>query len=509
MTMIQKIIILQIFLIALWSCERKEEYKVEEKVIISGRILNHNLQKDEINLHIFRVCHEWEVITSKLDSFGNFTFEFNSIIPLETALFYKSGISVLTYPGDSIFVEFDGNQNYPKILETIKFMGSSVNLNNDIATFKKMLHTEYVPLNKVNLSTAVNQFDINDFNLYLDTMQNGFNNFIKEFNEVASPCNEAKQWGRFYLKQNIYNAMVDYAFQYQSNDKSKPGYFDIHVSFYSRLLDLTPLNYTSFLNSHSLHGFIDKYWHFYALFNLIADESYKNSNTEMGYLSSVPMNDSIELAGLIKYTPDKLLRQLVFTEKFRRQFDALKIESYENNQELISQIISESYLKDILKQKYCYTKEKLENPQISSDAILKTLDDSSAKSIMDSILATNKGKIIYIDCWADYCGPCLAEMPNSKSLEEKMKGKNVAFVYVCLNSKEQQWKALIDRFQLGGQHYYLDKLQSEEWEKALNITGVPYYFLINKNGIIVENGSYLRPNVAEGKIEELLNKNEL
>lgn len=502
--MIRKIIFFQFFILLFLSCKANEEYTTDKTVIISGRVLNHNSQREEIELRIFRVCQEREIITTKLDSSGNFTFSFKSHFPIETDLVYNTELTVLANPGDSIFVEFDGSQNYFEILKTVKYSGSDKKLNSDIATFKKMLFTNYASLNKADYSIAKMLFDVPDFELYLDTMQQGFDNFVEVFIKEASPCDEAIEWGKFFLKQNIYNSVVDYAFNHQFEDKSEPAYLNIHVSFYNRFLDVTPINYSTFLNSKELHGFFDKYWHFYAFFNLAADESYKQKLTEQGYLSPVEMNDSIEFAGINKYTPDKLLRQLVFTEKITRELNALKIESYEKNKEMISQIITEPYLKQLIKEKYAYTKEKLDNPRIASDAILKKADNSPVNQIMDSILHTNKGKVIYIDCWADYCGPCLAEMPNSKALMESMKEKNVSFVYVCLNSKEKQWKALLDRFQLGGQHYFLSKTQSEAWEKVFNITGVPYYFLIDKKGTIVENGSHLRPNEAVGNIEKLL-----
>ncbi len=502
--MVKKIILFQIILLVLWSCNQNEEYNTDKKVTISGRVLNFNPQKNNIDLHIFRICKEREIITTKLDSAGKFTFSFKSHFPIETEIVYKTELTVLTHPGDSIFVEFNGNQNYSEVLKTVKYSGSDAKLNSDIIAFKKMLFTNYNSLNTIDQSTATMQFGVSDFELYLDTMQLGFDNFIQEFIKEVSPGNEAIEWGKFYLKQNIYNALVNYAFRHQFEDKTKPAYFNIPVSFYNRFLDITPINYSTFLNSKDLPGFIDKYWHFYAFFNLLADESHKQKQTEQGFISSVKINDSIEFAGLIKYAPDELLRQLVFTEKISREFDALKIESFENNQEIISQIITEPYLNHLITDKYAYTKEKLDHPKIASDAILKRLVGSSVNTIMDSILYSNRGKVIYIDCWADYCGPCLAEMPNSKKLMKLMKGKDVSFVYVCLNSKEKQWKALLDRFQLGGQHYFLNKTQSDEWEKVFSITGVPYYFLIDKNGTIVENGSYLRPNVTEGKIERLL-----
>ncbi len=505
--MIKKIILLQIFILALCACKYSEEYKTEKEVIVSGRVLNFKTEQKEIELHIYRICQEREIITSKIDSKGNFKFRFNSTIPLESELIYNLRTTVLSYPGDSIYVEFNGNEsNSDKFLNETKYSGSSSKLNSDINAFKIMLYSRFVQLNKVDLQTATMQLDIPDFELYLDTMQQGFDNFLEEFNKKISPCNDAKEWGKFLLKQNIYEAIINYAFTHPFEDQSKPPYFNIPVSFYDRFLDLSPISYSTFLNSKELPRFIDKYWHFHAFFNLLAEESYNQNLAAQGFIASATLNDSIEFLGLIKHTPDELLRQLVFAEKTRREFEALEIESYEKNQEMLSQIITEPFLRDVLAEKYLHTKEKLDNPKVSSDAILKKLEDSSAKQIMDSILIGNRDKVIYIDCWADYCGPCLAEMPNSKELMQRMKEKDVSFIYVCLNSKEKQWKALLDRFKLSGQHYFLSKTQSAEWEKAFNITGVPYYFLIDKSGTIIENGSYLGPDVAEGKIEKLLNE---
>ena len=123
---------------------------------------------------------------------------------------------------------------------------------------------------------------------------------------------------------------------------------------------------------------------------------------------------------------------------------------------------------------------------------------------MDSILSVNKGKVIYIDCWATWCGPCKAEMPNSKVLMKQMAGKEVTFVYICIDSPEKLWKSNLSELQLEGQHYFLSDKQSNDFKKLFNVNGVPFYFLIDKNGLFVESGTHLRPGMVTNKIEGLL-----
>ena len=77
--MLKKIIFLQIFLLIFWSCKQKEVYKTDKEVIISGQVSNFDPQKDKIELHVYSVFKDREIITSKLDSSGNFKFSFNTL----------------------------------------------------------------------------------------------------------------------------------------------------------------------------------------------------------------------------------------------------------------------------------------------------------------------------------------------------------------------------------------------------------------------------------------------
>ena len=110
-----------------------------------------------------------------------------------------------------------------------------------------------------------------------------------------------------------------------------------------------------------------------------------------------------------------------------------------------------------------------------------------------------------MDCWAPWCAPCMKEMPHSKKLMSEMKDRNVAFVYICLNSEEKQWRATLDELQIGGQHYFLNNAQSSTFREIFEVQGIPHYILFNKKGTIIEKGSHLRPDNAKDKIVDILN----
>ena len=55
------------------------------------------------------------------------------------------------------------------------------------------------------------------------------------------------------------------------------------------------------------------------------------------------------------------------------------------------------------------------------------------------------GKLIYIDVWATWCGPCLKEMPSLKKLVKEYKGKNVEFVSISIDHKKdyEKWRKMV------------------------------------------------------------------
>ena len=503
----KRIIYIIAILTFLISCKSEKRYDEEKSITITGKLLNYDGKKRTVDLVIYRVCKEKEILSTELSDLGEFRFDFKSSIPIGTEIKYKKPSKVLVYPNDSIHIELDGNRrDFVNFLKSTEFSGDSEKLNNDVTAFLSMYYSDYPREKKTPSQEAIQKFTPKSFEFYLDTIELEYEKLYEKFEGEIAPCEAAKEWVRFFVRGSIYNMLLQYVFMHPFDESVKPGQWQIPVSFYNRITKSTPISYNTFLNSQELHYYLDKYLIWYVGQNTVAEEAYKQGVAEKGYVGGAKLTDSIRFEGIIKYTPDKLLQQLIFVEKARRNFDRLRIDFYENNKAVFDEIITEPFLKQTISEKYRFTKEKLENPKIPSEAILKSVKNTPAKEIMDSILIGNKGRVIYIDCWADFCGPCLAELPNSKKLMDELKGQDVEFVFICMNSDKKIWKAILEEYQLGGQHYFFSKVQSEDWTKTFNISSIPYYYLIDKDGTIIENGSYLKPNVANKKIRKLLNE---
>ena len=103
-------------------------------------------------------------------------------------------------------------------------------------------------------------------------------------------------------------------------------------------------------------------------------------------------------------------------------------------------------------------------------------------------LESLKGKYVYIDVWATWCGPCRAEIPFLKEIEAKYHGKNIEFVSISADVQKDydKWKNFVTEKELGGIQLYADKNWESDFLKAFGITSIPRFILIDPNGIVVD-----------------------
>lgn len=497
--------LLAFLLIISFSVANAQNCSKPKQVIISGKVLNFNPENKIVSLYVNLLGLSSMQVDSELDSIGNFLASFNIYIPTDVWLTYNMNFLVLVHPGDSIHVEFDGSMlDRPDILKTVKFSGDAANVNQDAAAFQYMYFSNH---DHVSKKSAKKEYDSDKYILYLDTMKQKrrqiYENFISEHN----PNEESKIWALTYIEEDYYDALSFYPSDHLAANNLNCKIWNVPISYYNPLKNRLPITKPMLISGYALSGFINRYHYYFVRNNIWEEEANKKLINAQGVITG-PTNivDSIIIHGIIKYTPDTLLRQMVLTEMFVQNFENFEIGSFEKYRSLVDLYIKEPYLKEPLYELYDKTKERIEHPDISMDAVLRMMDSSSINQIMDSILLNNKGKIIYLDCWATWCGPCRAEMPGSKKLMKQMDEKEVAFVYLCVDSEEKLWKSGLDEFQLEGQHYFLTKTQSSDFRKIFEVNGIPHYFLFDKNGTIIYKGSYLRPDFAKEKIEELLKK---
>jgi thiol-disulfide isomerase/thioredoxin len=108
----------------------------------------------------------------------------------------------------------------------------------------------------------------------------------------------------------------------------------------------------------------------------------------------------------------------------------------------------------------------------------------TADKIFDSIMAKYRGKIIYVDFWATWCGPCRAGIKEIGPLKEELRGENIAFVYITNEtSPEETYKNMIPTIK--GEHFRLKQDEFNYLAEKFQITGIPHYVLVDKAGKVI------------------------
>lgn len=479
----------------------------KKEIVISGKVIDFQQNKREIEIFANRIGFKSLNLTTELDSLGNFYAIFESSIPTDIGIRYKEYFLVLANPGDSINIELNGSINQTfEFFNNIKIIGDNATTNQNVVEFQKRYFSskEYNDWN--TKQKAVKELDSIQYLNYLNLVQQKRNDLYNDYAESTLPDQVAANWSKYFLEQEYYNDLFSYPFFHAKYNGQPTDSYKVPIGYFDTITNSPPITDSTFICAYSLNSFINNY-SFYITEKCWAEKE-NQKYKERGRRVSAPVDimDSIEVYRIIKYTPDTLLRQILLTNKFSDDFrDYSEIECFEKYQNIVEKYINLPFLKRPLYEQYNQLKERLANPQYIADIMTGT-DEYSTQQLIDSILKINTGKIIYIDCWATWCGPCKAEMPNSKKLMTELKNESVAFVYLCLKSQEKIWKENLSQLEIGGQHYLLNTEQSNTLYKAFDIQGIPFYILLNKNGQIVEKGSHLRPDVTKEKIEVLLNE---
>jgi thiol-disulfide isomerase/thioredoxin len=494
-----------LFLIAttfiLVSCKQNttDDYSEPKEVTITGTIKNFERYPDAdvVNCYVENIgLSTQQTFYSKIDSSGKFKIKFPIYFPQDVWISYRAGFTFLIHPGDSINVNFDADiDNNVDIYDNLIFSGDASKSNSQLAKYLEVYHANILSYDdyfKYHKELATTEFVA-----FRDSIKKVMNERREKFIKETNPTEEVKRWTYWNVEADYLNELLLHSYQYTSENALKLNDWKYEKSYYSFLDSLNKISESSLINT-SVSNLLPNYiFGFYVggIVRLENDSLYKTEKF-----------DSLLFHSVISFNKSELVKQLMITQFVNISLEDYDTTAYIKYKTQIDKYVTEPFLIKPLKAQYKKVKDYLANPVISSKTIIDSINTSNAKEIFNSILAKHKNKVLYIDCWATWCSPCLGEMPHSKKLMQKFEGKDIEFIFLCIDSEKDKWKAMLSELQIGGTHYCLTEAESSALRKILGISGVPHYLVINKNGTIIKQGFDIRPSsgLAESEIQKLL-----
>ena len=366
------------------------------------------------------------------DSSGKFAIQFN----LKAANYFRIGRNILYLsPGDNLEVFLDYNN---AVLATFAGKGSAANNFLRFTPFPKA--GSYL-----EAGSNAKETPHETINFILEAGEKR----LKQLDSLVNVSDAFIQLERGRIKADIINSLLDGQISFY-----RPG--SIHkdsvkmASYDSEYAGLIQPQFNKFAK-----GFLDASLLKLVVYRDIVDTLVKQTGNA---IELQKLNDWLKASHLINEMKKVSNKQLL--KQFKQQIDSIQTTSYKNALNIT--------LASLLK----FGKG---DPAADFTAI-----DTTGTNVK---LSSLKGKLIYIDLWATWCGPCMEEMPFFENLKEKYKdNSNIAFVSLSIDDNISLWKNNVLKRKAGGLQWLINRNKLN----AYNIVGIPRILLIDKNFKMVD-----------------------
>ncbi|NII24040.1 TlpA family protein disulfide reductase [Pseudoflavitalea sp. X16] len=487
-------------------------------------IYNH-LYKDDQQTHV-----------GEIDKDGRFSITFPLNRPQEIMFsFMETMSSFYAIPGSSLDIQLDlaaikaiSKLPFPeqiKLRNPLTFTGTYAQLNKELNAFRPLQfatisYVEHYPLIDSLDQTAYKAYRLGVMQRQLDT--------LAAFNQRNNTSSEFRQYMIQHLRYHAAEDLLRYRWMHGRKTKQPkvqltPEYLDF--------LDNMTVNNEEAVITENYGKFLNEYNNFYnaqkssqttfslELFVAYLKQAGKPVTAKEEQLFKKPAagQDQIQLieSFLEKYQAEQ--QEFSATLLFNQQIDSLAshippgigrdiiyaqvINEYLNTSRIpltntAMDKLSGNITNANLRLQVIRDNERLRNVlagKMTDATHVRTALQVSSDKFFDELVKPYKGKVVYIDFWAPWCGPCMSEMPESKVLQRELAGKDVVFLYIGLSCTKQSWENTIKDKGIEGEHYFANDNDGKLLSDKFNVSGIPHYVLVDKNGKVADDKA-MRPS---------------
>jgi thiol-disulfide isomerase/thioredoxin len=189
---------------------------------------------------------------------------------------------------------------------------------------------------------------------------------------------------------------------------------------------------------------------------------------------------------------DQDMRDIFITNELFEMLDHERQPLSDNMMNYLEEKVKMPAAKDFLKaqnDKYL----AIQRRDISKSPSLKSAEDvanmSDGEQMLRKLTEPYRGKIILLDIWGTWCGPCKEALSHSQEEYERLKEFDLVYLYLANRSPEEAWQNVIKQFEVLGDnvvHYNLPEDQQQAIENFVKITGYPTFKLIDREGNLLD-----------------------
>lgn len=440
------------FIFFLLSCESIDE----DKTVVEFQIANITTEKIQISNRFYEYQQK-----IKSNSKGTATLVDTLSLPSSgyyNLFFNRNSIPIYLRRGTKTEIQID-----PYFYNKISYSGDSKEEN------------EYL-LKKLKLKKAFNERPIfaKKEAEFLEELFKYKKNIVQSLNDADVQADFRKQ----EIKEIDYEIASQQLLYPKIHANLKGAYPDLSDDFYK---NLTSLNFTDTLNYSfsQTRRYPSMVKYYYEKTAKDKRKEYGN-NVILAYLREI---DKDFPNGDVK---DDLFRHMMI-------YDLKKGPNLDNIYNTYKNVLrNQEYIDNITAQYMA-----LKNLHIGEEA-----PNFALESLNDEIISLEsfKGKNVYIDVWATWCGPCIKELPAFKRMAEKY--EDIEFVSISIDKKEhyEKWKRVIKKY--GLTNTQLIAYDKSDFQKQYGFVEIPRYILIDKEGKIV---SLDAPKPSNVDFERVLN----
>lgn len=189
---------------------------------------------------------------------------------------------------------------------------------------------------------------------------------------------------------------------------------------------------------------------------------------------------------------DQDTRDILITQHLYR----VNLEAYDTLTNCMMQFVEENVKMPAAKAFIKAEQEKLlalKRSTLSNATSIKSAEDlanmTDGEKIMRKILEPYKGKLVLLDIWGTWCGPCKEGLSHSQEEYKRLKDYDIVYLYLANRSSDEAWKNVIKQYNVTGEnvvHYNLPEDQQQAIENYIGVSGYPTYKLFDREGNMLD-----------------------